>query len=62
VRSERADTLPRREETTARKEPLLETTEATLPADSILKEADPSPHQDREEENRADLLTGSREV
>jgi hypothetical protein len=32
-----------------------------LPADRILREADPSP-QDWEEESRADLLTGSREA
>jgi hypothetical protein len=61
VKSERADTPQGREEITARTEPLLERAEVILPADRILTEADPSP-QDREEESRADLLTGNREA
>jgi hypothetical protein len=61
VKSERADTPPGREGITARREHLLERAEVILPADRILREADPS-HQDREEESRADLLTGSRGV
>ncbi len=61
VKSERADTPPGREEITARTEPLQEIAGTILLADRILREADPSP-QDREEESRADLLTGSREA
>jgi hypothetical protein len=61
VKSERADTPPGREEITARTDHLLERAEAILLADRILREADLSP-KDREEENRADLLTGSREA
>ncbi len=61
MKSERADTPPGREETTARTEHLLERAGITLLADRTLREADPSP-QDREEESRADLLTGNREA
>jgi hypothetical protein len=61
VKSQRTDTPPGREEITARTEHLLEKAEVILPADRILREADPSP-QDREKESRADLLTGSREA
>jgi hypothetical protein len=59
VRSERADTPPGREGIIARAEHLLERVEITLAAGRILTEADPTP-QDREEESRADLPTGSR--
>ena len=62
VKSKRADTPPGREETTARTEHLQERAEVTLSADRILREVDLSPHQDREEESKADLLTGNREV
>ena len=62
VKSERTDTPPGREETTARTEHLQERAEVILSADRILGEVDLSPHQDREEESRADLLTGSREA
>jgi hypothetical protein len=62
VKSERADTPPKKGGTIAKPETLLEKTETTLPADCILKEAGPSPPQDKEEENRADLPTGSRAV
>ncbi len=62
MKSERADTPPKNKETTAKTETLLEKAETTLPADCILKEAGPSPPQDREEENRADLLTGRRAI
>jgi hypothetical protein len=59
VRSEKADTPPGREGIIARAEQLLERVEITQAAGRILTEADPTP-QDREAENRADLLTGSR--
>ncbi len=52
MKSERTDTPPKKEETTAKTETLL--------ADCILKKAGPSPPQDREEESRAGLPAGTR--
>ena len=61
MKSERADTPPGREETTAKTELLQERAEVILLADRTLREVGPSP-QDREEGSRADLLTGNREA
>jgi hypothetical protein len=61
VKSERADTPPEKEETTATTELQQERVEIIQPTDRTLREEDPSP-LDREEGNRADLLTGNREA